>query len=101
MSRPRGGAGPGCRAGGLDHVCYVAARPVEAELLGKELVQQLPGASDERLAGEVLVVARRLPHQHEIGSRVSGREDHVGAPGCERASDAAERDLLEIGEGRH
>ncbi len=41
-------------------------------------VEQLAGASDERLALEVLVAPRCLADEHQVGVRVAHAEDHLG-----------------------
>ncbi len=57
----------------LDDVRDVDVGALEADRLD-DLRQQLPGASDERLALEVLVGARRLADEHELRVRVADAE---------------------------
>ena len=57
----------------------------EADLL-EQLVQQLPGAADERQTLLVLVHAGRLADEHQVGVRVARSEHHLGAGLEERAA---------------
>ena len=41
----------------------------------QQLVEQLPGAADERQALAVLLGARRLADEHQVGVGVAGAED--------------------------
>ena len=59
-------------------------------------VEQLPGLADERQALLVLVGARRLADEHEVGVGVARAEDHLRARGDElRAAGAAARLLVD------
>src|SRR6478672_1881087 len=44
---------------------------------GQQLAEQLPGSTDERHALLVLVEARRLADEHQIGGRRTRAEDHL------------------------
>ena len=61
----------------------------------QQLVQQLPGAADERKALLVLVEARPLADEHQVGVGVPVAEHHLGALLGERAEHAAPRLLVE------
>ena len=50
-----------------------------------EAGEQLPGAADERHAGEVLLLPGALAHEHQVGVRVADAEHHLGAGLGERA----------------
>ena len=68
--------------------------------LDEQLVQQLPGLTDERQPGLVLVGPRSLTDEHQVRVGVAGPEDHGGARGRQlRALHAARRlgkDRLEL-----
>ena len=85
----------------LDDVGDIAAGPVYGELLGEQLVQQLAGAPDEGLTGQVLVMARRLTDEHQVGGRVAGGEDHLGPARSKRTGNTTERDRFQLGKRRH
>jgi hypothetical protein len=69
--------------------------PPESDL-GQVLVEQLSGRTDEREALLVLVVARGLPHEHQVGVGVPRSEHEVRAGGLERAVVAAAKALVEL-----
>ena len=70
-----------------DHVGDEDRSPVEPDA-GQKLVQELPGGAHERLALEVLVVARRLAEKEDprIGAAVAG--DRLPRAPMERARGA-------------
>ena len=67
--------------------------------VAEQLRQQLPGGADERLSLFVLVEARRLADEHQIGVWFADAEDDLGAPAGETALGAGERFLLDDLEG--
>src|SRR5271165_1576058 len=85
----------------LDDVGDVTTTPVNGELLGQQPIEELAGPSDERLTGEVLVLARRFADQHQASGGIPRREDHLGPSRGQGARNAGERLSLELGEGRH
>jgi hypothetical protein len=60
---------------------------------GEELVEQLSRLADERVALLVLVEARRLADEHQVGVRVAGAEHDLRSPLREAAARAS-RDLF-------
>ena len=64
----------------LDDVGDVALGPGQADLLPHEAVEQLARAADERLAGQVLLAARALAHEEQVGRGVADAEDDLGPP---------------------
>jgi len=81
---------PALDDGGHEHV-----RAGQAHL-GQQLVEQLPGLADERQAHAVLVGARRLADEHQVGVGVARAEDDLLAGRGElRALDAAARLLVD------
>ncbi len=69
---------PVLRRPALDDVGDVDVRALELNGLD-DLREQLPGASDERLAEAVLVGARRLAHEHQFRLRIADAEDDLAA----------------------
>ena len=63
----------------LDDVGDVALGPGEADLLPHEAVEQLARAADEGLAGQVLLAARPLAHEEQVGRGRADAEDDLGA----------------------
>src|SRR5207342_684722 len=61
--------------------------------LFQQLVQQLPGAADERQPLAVLFGPRRLADEHQLGVGVAGPEDGLG-PGLVQGALGAAGDLL-------
>src|SRR5207342_3949349 len=63
----------------LDHVrdVYVLAGHADPT---EELVEELPGLADERVALLVFVEAGRLADEHQLGFGVPHAEDDLGAP---------------------
>ena len=55
---------------------------------GEQLVEELPGLADERDALLVLVEARRLADEHQVGVRVAVAEDDLRAALAEGAARA-------------
>ena len=64
----------------------VAARHPD---LREQLLEQLPGLADERQALLVLVEARRLADEHQVGVRIAGAEHDLRPPLREPAAGAA------------
>jgi hypothetical protein len=64
----------------------------------QQLVEQLARAPHERDALEVLLGARRLADEHQVGVGVAGAEDRLGARGVQRAALAAAHLAVEIDE---
>src|SRR5439155_9344717 len=60
--------------------------------LTEQAVEQLAGRAHERLALLVLVVARRLPDEHEAGLRIAGAEHDLG-PALRQPAAGAGRSL--------
>ena len=60
---------------------------LEADL-GQQLVEQLAGLADEREAQPVLVGARRLADEHQLGVGVAGPEHDLGPGLVQRAAHA-------------
>ena len=84
----------------LEHVGDVDLGALEADA-GEQLVEQLPGLTDERDALLVLVEAGRLADEHQVGVRIPDAEDDLRASLGEPAAGAA-RDLFPEGrEGFH
>ena len=92
---------PVARRPAFDDVRDVATIAREPDLLEHQLVEQLAGLAYEGLALEVLLLARTLSNEHEIGLRIADAEHHLGAPLRERAADAGARLCLQLNEGRH
>ena len=67
----------------------------------EELVQQLAGGPDERLALLVLVESRGLPDEHQIRVRIADAVHDLGAPLRETASRAGGRVERCLFEGPH
>ncbi len=76
----------------LQHVGDEDLLAREADLL-QQLVQQLPGATDERQPLAVLFGARRLTDEHQVGGGVAGAEHGLGPRLVQRAPGAV-LDLL-------
>ena len=92
------------RRSALHDVRDVALGPGQPDLLRHEPVEQLAGASDEGLAGQVLLAAGPLAHEEQVGCRVPHAEDHLCAPRRQRAQRAGGRgdaQPLELGGVRH
>src|SRR4051812_38019425 len=68
---------------------------LDADLL-EQLVEEAARATDERLALEVLVAARRLAHEHQVGVRVAHPEDEVRPRGLKRAAMLGVELLVEL-----
>ena len=79
----------------LDHVRDVDVFPGHADPV-EQLVEELPRLADEREALLVLVKARRLADEHEIGLRIADSEDDLRAALGQAAARAA-RDLRGVG----
>src|SRR6185503_173281 len=77
----------------LDHVGDVDVVARQADRLD-DFRQQLPGAADERNALDVLVAARRLADEHQVGVRVADAEHDLRA--SERVQLAA-RAVADVG----
>ena len=77
------------------HVDVLARQPDA----GEQLAEQLPGGADERHALLVLVEARRLADEHQLGGRRARAEDDLGAGLGERAALAA-GDLVAVRDQR-
>src|SRR5262249_50502227 len=69
----------------LDDVGDVDVLAPELHPLGDDLGEQLPRPADERLALQVLVPPRSLPHEHQTGTRIAHTEDEMRAMGRELA----------------
>ena len=78
------------RRAALDHVGDVDVLAREADS-GEELVEELPGLADERIALLVLVEAGRLAHEHEVGGGIAHAEDDLRPPRRELAACASRR----------
>ena len=63
---------------------------------GEHLVEQLSAAADERLALQVLVFARALADEHDLGTRISNADDHVRARLAQAAPAAVEAVFPEL-----
>ena len=63
----------------LDHVRDVDVLAGHADP-AEQLVEELPGLADERVALLVLVEARRLADEHQVRLRVADAEDDLGPP---------------------
>jgi hypothetical protein len=61
--------------------------PVQRDL-SEQLVEQLPGLADERQPHPILVSARRLADEHQVGVGISGAEHDRGPRLVQRAADA-------------
>ena len=75
----------------LDDVGDVALGPGQADLLPHEAVEQLARAADEGLTGQVLLAARTLAHEEQVGRRRADAEDDLGAALGQRAQGARRR----------
>ena len=75
----------------LDDVGDVALGPGQADLLPHEAVEQLARAADEGLAGQILLAARALAHEEQIGRRRAHPEHHLGPALGQRAERARRR----------
>src|SRR5205807_6629006 len=84
-----------------DGVADVEALPGEPHLLHHQLVEELAGPAHEWLAFEVLLLARGLADEHQIGVGVADTEDHLGAAFRQRAAHTSARLSLDVEEGRH
>ena len=71
----------------LHHVGEVKLGAIEAGF-GKRAVKQLAGRSDERLAGQILLVARLLADEHESGVARTLAEHGLRRPTVQRAAPA-------------
>ena len=69
--------------------------------LGEQLVQQLAGGADERLALLVLVEPGRLPDEHQIRVRIADAVHDLGPPLGETAPRAGRRVERRLLEGPH
>src|SRR6185436_2041808 len=76
----------------LDHVGHVDLPAIDAGLLERG-VEQPPGRTDERVAGEILGVARLLADQHHLGLARSFPEHGLRAALVEIAGLAPGGDL--------
>src|SRR5690242_11641331 len=83
----------------LDDVRDVDLAAVDARVL-EGLVEKLPGRADERLALEVLLVARLLADEENLGLRGALAEDRLRPGLVERAGGAAGRGLAELRQAR-
>ena len=84
----------------LEHVGDVDVTALEPDP-GEQLVEQLAGLADERVALLVLVEAGRLADEHQVGLRVADAEDDLRAALREAAARAARdlaRERLELGQ---
>ena len=72
----------------LDHVCDVHVLAGHADP-PEQLVEELPGLADERVALLVLVEAGRLADEHQLGLRAPHAEDDLGASLGKAAARAA------------
>ena len=73
------------------------------EFFEQQAVEQLAGPADERATLEVLVPARALAHDQQVGVRGALPEDHRGAAPGQRAADARRclrSELSQRGHGR-
>ncbi len=83
----------------LDHVRDVDVGARETDPV-QELLEQLARLADEGDAVCVLVKARSLADEHQVGERVTGAEDDLRARGGERAARAAEGLVAVVGQFR-
>src|SRR5215813_12788584 len=84
----------------LEHVGDVDVGALEPDP-GEQLVGQLSGLPDERVTLFVLVAARRLADEHQVGGLVADAEDDLRAALREAALPAARnlaRERLELGQ---
>ena len=79
----------------LDRVGDVDPRAVDARLV-QGLLEQAPGRADERLALEVLLVARLLADQHQLRALAALPEDSLGGVLPQFAAPAGGGRLLEL-----
>ena len=84
----------------LQDVRYVDVLAPKADS-GEQLLQQLPGLADERHALLVLVEARRLADEHQVGVRMARAEDDLRPALREPAPGAARDRVREDGELVH
>ena len=86
------------RRAAFDDVADVNFGPRQAHPALDDIGEQLSRASDERLAAQILVVARRLADKHQIGLGVADAEDDVGAQRGELAAGAFADEVAQGGE---
>ena len=85
------------RRAALHHVGDVHVVAGEADALD-QLVSSCPARPDERLALQVLLLARALADEHQVRVRLADAEHHLGAGLGQRAQRARERLAFEVGE---
>src|SRR6266511_6359305 len=83
----------------LDDVRHVDLAAVDPSVL-EGLVQELAGRADERLARQVLLVARLLADEHHLGLARALTEDGLGGGLVEVAGGAAGRRRAQRGQRR-
>src|SRR3990172_216936 len=90
----RGGGGGRPQINGVGDVDVFLGKPDR----GEHAVEQLPRASDEGLALQILVAAWRFPDQHDAGVLASPREAQALRRALERAAFETCHQSLEFGE---